>query len=143
MLNVDFSKARELTAEHLGDLKAQMLAKNGLEYDPREQTAEGRQFEHASDTNSLITHLKTLPARASEQSNLGATKEDFKINLVGDSEESQQDESKTSFISLKRSHFELTLRANGKAEIYFHSYFWSSYLDTVASACGQDIESAF
>ena len=42
MLNVDFSKAKELTAEHLGDLLAQMLAKNGLEYDPREQTAEGR-----------------------------------------------------------------------------------------------------
>ena len=38
----------------------------------------------------------------------------------------------------KESHFDLSLRANGKAEIYFHSYFWTSYIDNVALACGQE-----
>lgn len=39
---------------------------------------------------------------------------------------------------MKSSHFELAMRANGKAEIYFHSYFWTTYIDKLASACGQD-----
>ena len=39
---------------------------------------------------------------------------------------------------MKASHFDLALRANGKAEIYFHAYFWTTYVDTLAAACGQE-----
>ena len=41
-------------------------------------------------------------------------------------------------VCMKKSHFELALRANGKAEIYFHSYFWTTYIDAIAKACGQE-----
>jgi len=53
-------------------------------------------------------------------------------------EPQQQLEDNKSFVVLKKSHFDLSLRARGKAELYFHAYFWTTYLDTVAKACGQD-----
>lgn len=42
------------------------------------------------------------------------------------------------FWTLKKSHFELVLKAKGKAELYFHSYFWTNYIDNLAQACGQE-----
>ena len=39
---------------------------------------------------------------------------------------------------MKASHFDLAMRANGKAEIYFHAYFWTTYVDALAVACSQE-----
>ena len=38
---------------------------------------------------------------------------------------------------LKKSHFNLLFKANGKAELYFHCYFWTTYIDSVAAVSGQ------
>jgi hypothetical protein len=32
-------------------------------------------------------------------------------------------------LNLKQEYIDLTLAANGKAEIYFHAYFWTSYFN--------------
>ena len=31
-------------------------------------------------------------------------------------------------MSIKRSYTELTIKANGKADLYFHAYIWHTYL---------------
>ena len=82
MLNVDFSKAKELTAEHLRDLLEQIKLNNGLEYCPREQTPQGRQFEHASVLIPLIETLRKVVVDSTSDSS--ASKVDFEIVLVSD-----------------------------------------------------------
>ena len=128
MLNVDYSKAKEVSAEHLSEIKTQLQANHGLEYCPREQTPEGRQYEIAADTSQLIKHLKTLP----DGDVADFVKIDFDVKLLDVDDESDESD----FISFKRSHFDLCLRANGKAELYFHSYFWTTYLTSLLVACG-------
>jgi hypothetical protein len=34
---------------------------------------------------------------------------------------------------------DLTLNANGKAELYFHAYFWITYLDSLCQKSGRDL----
>ena len=65
---------------------------------------------------------------------------DFEVRIVDDE---NSDEDSASLLTLKRSHFDLSLSANGKAELYFHSYFWTEYLDGVAKASGQDPATTF
>ena len=43
---------------------------------------------------------------------------------------SQPDESVENVtFTLEKSHIQLVLNANGKAELYFHAYFWTRYID--------------
>ena len=61
------------------------------------------------------------------------------MTLVGDSDISETSATGDVFsVKMKASHFDLAIRANGKAEIYFHSYFWTTYLDALAAACNQE-----
>jgi len=59
-LNIDFTKAKSQPNEHLKDIVEQLKSNNGLEYCPREQTPQGRQFDHASDSNLLFKHIKSF-----------------------------------------------------------------------------------
>ena len=63
---------------------------------------------------------------------------DFDVKLTLDEGESQEqdEEEEGAFIEFKRSHFDLCIRANGKAELYFHSYFWTTYLTSLLVVCG-------
>ena len=85
----------------------------------------------------MIRHLKTLPSSDEAE----AIQVDFEVGLVSD--DSEQDADAESFVTLKRSHFNLSLRANGKAELYFHCYFWSNYFESVAKKQGVEAEAAF
>lgn len=49
-----------------------------------------------------------------------------------------KEEDSDSLIHIKREYIELTLNANGKAELYFHAYFWTTYFEQVAKAAGGD-----
>lgn len=55
-----------------------------------------------------------------------------------DSGDDVEEESDT-YLKFKRSHFDLSLRANGKAELYFHSYFWTTYLTNLLRVCDLDM----
>ena len=83
----------------------------------------------------MIRHLKTLPSSDEAE----AIQVDFEVGLDGD----DSDQDAESFVTLKRSHFNLSLRANGKAELYFHCYFWSNYFENVAKKQGVEAEAAF
>jgi len=58
---------------------------------------------------------------------------------VDDGEDVLGEESETTYLKFKISHFDLSLRANGKAELYFHSYFWTTYLTNLLTVCGLDM----
>ena len=63
------------------ELVEQLRQNNGLEYCPREQTPQGRQFEHASDTLSLLKQLKTV---AADTAKVEAVSVDFTVRLISD-----------------------------------------------------------
>jgi hypothetical protein len=44
-----------------------------------------------------------------------------------------EDPSKKASLRINDSYIELTLKANGKAELYFHAYFWTTYLEQMGS----------
>jgi len=35
-------------------------------------------------------------------------------------------------IKINKKYVDMTLQANGKAELYFHAYFWSTYFNQIA-----------
>ena len=72
----------------------------------------------------------TLPKNAT----IEAADVDFEVHLIGEDSKS----SNAGFLTLKKSHFDLSIRAKGKAELYFHSYFWTSYIDNLAATCGAE-----
>jgi len=49
----------------------------------------------------------------------------FYVATVSKPEESVENATFT----LEKSHIQLVLNANGKAELYFHAYFWTRYND--------------
>ena len=67
---------------------------------------------------------------------------DFEVKLVEEEKEESTEvstdaEEGSPLLVLKKSHFNLLFRANGKAELYFHCYFWATYIDSVATVSGQ------
>ena len=78
----------------------------------------------------LVETLRKLQRAETKKEPLST---DFEVLLVADDVDT--DGSKDALVVLKKSHFDLTSRANGKAELYFHCYFWTSYIDSVARAC--------
>lgn len=78
-------------------------------------------FEHAADSNLLIKHLLILNASAAISTNLN----DPLFTISFDSNDT------TSALLLKKEYVELTMVANGKAELYFHAYFWTTYMSNL------------
>ena len=74
-------------------------------------------FEHASDTKILIHHLINLCA--DEPAEAPVITQSFRVGLENDSED----------FSINREFLDLTVKANGKADLYFHAYVWTQYLN--------------
>ena len=139
---------------HFQEVAEELAAHNGLNYVPRERTTDGRVFEHAADCKVLIDHLAQLPANVRPQSNYKApSKEDmcYYVMIVdetaggkdeGDVEHAKMREKyeqkileelnitkeKNVVLKINKSFIELAMKANGKADLYFHAYFWEQYL---------------
>lgn len=78
-------------------------------------------FEHAADSNLLIKHLLMLNSSAAIDNNL----DDPLFTISFDSDDTN------SALILKKEYVELTMLANGKAELYFHAYFWTTYMSNL------------
>ena len=52
--------------------------------------------------------------------------------------EPQDSNRKDVILTIKREYLELTINANGKAELYFHSYFWTEYFEALQKRDGKD-----
>lgn len=55
----------------------------------------------------------------------GTVKADFKVSTAEDAS--------SELLTIKRSHLDLAVKANGKAELYWHAYFWVAYVEQVAA----------
>jgi len=135
LLDVDFSNAVSDKKAHLASLLELLSNKKGLDYDPREQSPQGRVFEHANESRVLIEHLKSTEA-VSEA--CAATMKDLKPSfyiLMTDSSEADKDEDV--LFTFEQNYLNLTFKANGKADLYFDAYFWTRYLETLAEGAGE------
>ena len=104
LVNVDFTKAVDQPGDHLTEIVEALRAKDGLEYCPREQTPQGRVFEHASDAVQMIKHLRAVDVSAGDAEPQPAFAPMFYLGL---SEEKSKE--KTHVAHLNRSYVELAL----------------------------------
>jgi len=88
---------------------------------PRERTPQGRLFEHASDSKVL---LKLLQKTSGE---VGKKGQETWFVRVEESVSDEAREAKT-VLSLNRDFIDVALKSNGKADLYFHAYFWHSFI---------------
>lgn len=115
----------EETKQHFADVCAALNEKAGLNYVPRESTIEGRVFEHASEASILIEHLSTL-GNDEPESDVEISS-GVEVTLVDDASEVEG-------LTIQREYLELANKANGKADLYFHAYVWTQYLDANKAA---------
>ena len=64
----------------------------------------------------------------------------FEITLVDIVEDAKPEEGSNVLLNLKRDFFDLTLKANGKLELYFHAYFWTQYIGDLLKKSGLPAE---
>lgn len=72
---------------HLSDVALALMKNNGLDYNPRERTTQGRIFEHASDSRILIEHLVGVQSK-----NLPSFESIFYIRVVEEPSKDPKDE---------------------------------------------------
>jgi hypothetical protein len=113
LVDVSYAKVGSDKTGLAKDILTVLKNNGGLDYTPRERTPVGRLIQHAVDSKPLITHLLTV--EASEIPDLEESS--FTITL--------KEEDKSALIALNRDYIQLTLAANGKAELYFHAYMWT------------------
>ena len=126
------------------------MTRSGFEYTPRERSKEGRMFEHAADSRILVDHLSQI----SDQSTAKSLQGSFYIKVANEApadpkNEKEEQEVEATFIeqrdlldaqtnlgveesqvlmTLNKAYIDLSMKANGKADLYFHSYFMEKYL---------------
>lgn len=117
-----------------------MTQNNGLQYTPREVSSQGRFYEHASDCKVLVDHLVNASFNQTSFTDDSFTPYFIKIASVGDDSNAESERQlidaatelgithDTQFMEINKAYIELTLRSNGKADLYFHSYFIENYL---------------
>jgi len=137
---------------HFHEVAEALAEHNGLNYVPRERTTDGRVFEHAADCKVLVEHLAQLPAgpRAPAQNSKAPSKDDVGYYVLIVDEPGKDDDAdraklrakyeqkileelkitreKNVVLKINKSFIELAMKANGKADLYFHAYFWEQYL---------------
>lgn len=113
LVDVSYAKVGSDKAGLTKDILTALKKNGGLDYTPCERTPLGRLIQHAVDSRPLITHLLTV--EPSEISDLEESL--FTITL--------KEEDKSALIALNRDYIQLTLAANGKAELYFQAYMWT------------------
>lgn len=145
------SRAQNLQ-QHFLEITSQLNEHNGLNYVPRERSVKGRVFEHAADSKVLIDQLTQIEDVESQketnltsffvkivdevQSKDGKAVEDEKnlqeIKLAEKFQARIFDDLKIKqehiILSINKPFIQLTMKANGKADLYFHAYFWEKYL---------------
>ena len=142
---------------HFHEVAMQMQKHNGLNYVPREKSIDGRVFEHAADCKVLVDLLARMPGLKSSghvQGYRPPQPDDvcFFIQVVDDmpqggdkAAESESTELNSKYeqkimqelgitkeknicLKINRLFIDLAMQANGKADLYFHAYFWEVYL---------------
>ena len=136
---------------HFREMAEQLQIHNGLNYVPRERSSNGRVFEHAADSRVLIDQLVNLP-----DAKVTSSKENTYFVKIIDEPQSKdskipEEESNMNEIALankfqgqimkelgiqedniiltiNKPFIQLTMKANGKADLYFHAYFVEKYL---------------
>ena len=143
---------------HYHDIVEQLSMCNGLNYCPREKSSNGRVFEHAADSKILIDHLiqlqdntvkegsageiqwyiKIVEEHASTKDKADDDKNNNEIKLAEKYQKTILDELKIKqdnvILSINKPFIQLTMKANGKADLYFHAYFWEKYLKNIDSS---------
>ena len=149
---------RTRAGSHLAELAEQLAKHGGLNYAPREISKSGRVFEHAADSRVLIDHLAQLDEQSSvgltATASLGAESIMYYVQIVDDlySKDGKTDDPQSLtdtraadrqrqqlqaelhikaddiLLSINKPFIQLTMKANGKADLYFHAYFWEQYL---------------
>ena len=88
--------------------------------------------EAAGPKNSSIIQAQTLPAKvyyvklqtSSEGESLSRVSSQ---STIGETEDEQSEKDANTLLALEKQLLDLTLVANGKADLYFHAYFWTSF----------------
>lgn len=144
---------------HLAEVAEQLALHNGLNYVPRERSSNGRVFEHAADSKVLIDHLIQLQDRKAKGSVEESSDTTFYVKIIDEpaSKDAKVDEVIANEIKLAEKYqqkimdelkikgdniilqvnkpfIQLTMKANGKADLYFHAYFWEKYLKSLNDA---------
>jgi len=102
----------------------------------------GRAFAHAADPSVLIGHLAQLGAGSVSQVTSSAGHTYFarlsrSADQPGSGEQAEHDKQifaelgiseANVVLELEQAFVDLSLKANGKADLYFHAYFWQQYL---------------
>ena len=140
---------------HYYDIVEQLTMYNGLNYCPRERSSSGRVFEHAADSKILIDHLiqmndshmkegsaneiqwfmKIVEDHASTKDKADDEANNNEIRLAEKYQKTIFDElklkSENVILNINKPFIQLTMKANGKADLYFHAYFWEKYLKSI------------
>lgn len=150
LLEIDLSKAQSNPKDTLASIVSQLAAHGGLDYIPRERTPQGRLFEHASDSRVLLKLLQQIkvapgdgPGQKRSSTEVASPALYIKLAEGGSPSSQSSSPSKMStsesidsdslagddnaLFTLNRDLIQLTLRANGKADLYFHAYFWQTF----------------
>lgn len=136
---VDFSLEDGLSNKEkaLKDVLEALGKHRGLDYVPKEQTPQGRLFEHASECRSLLNYLQSVPL--SEEAEGVKADSIYYVKLEGAGDSATHDE--RTLFTLRRDFILLALQANGKAELYFHANFWMQAITSFCNA-GSNTEEA-
>ena len=96
-------------------------------------------FDHANQSVVLLAHLKsTESVSEATAASLKDLKPDFYI-LMTDSQKQETEQDEDILFTFEKNYLDLTLKANGKANLYFDAYFWIRYLETLVEAAGEEI----
>jgi hypothetical protein len=160
LVDVDYDEAfpvdpsdRDMNiSSHLNEIAMALMNNGGFDYCPREVSTQGRVFEHAAESKILIDHLSQINSKDSRvltstfyvkiaNEHVIDPKNEKEEELVEDLLLQERDalsaqnelgiEDISLFMNINKAYIDLTMRANGKADLYFHSYFIESYIDSL------------
>jgi len=137
--------------DHFREMAEKLSKHNGLNYVPRERSSNGRVFEHAADSRVLIDQLVNLP-----DAKIAVSKDNtYYVKIIDEpqSKDSKMPEEESNMneialankfqaqimkelglhedniiLTINKPFIQLTMKANGKADLYFHAYFIEKYL---------------
>jgi hypothetical protein len=90
-------------------------------------------FEHAGDCRMILKHLQQLESTEVTEESVPQIyvklqgNESSSAEGSSEAKDAENESPKNTVLTLKRSFLNLTLKANGKADLYFHAYFWHSF----------------
>lgn len=123
---------------HFSQIAEQLRKHNGLNYVPRDRTIDGRVFEHAADCKVLIDLLAKIEVvndlEDVQMSYVEVAGEEDDASSTADRNKQMQSLKITDeniLMSINEAFVNLTIKADGKADLYFNAYFWDKYLSVL------------